>query len=93
MGVIESYGVNEVEVENFVFFLDDMIEFFKEWLEYVCRFFNEGNVDKVVFVVGDGIGMFIVKIENVVEIRVFVREYEKLMRVLGLWGDRVKLIV
>lgn len=93
LGVIESYGVNEVEVENLASFLDDMIESPKERLEYARRLLNEGNVDKAVLVVGDGTGTLIVKIENVAEIRVFVREYEKLMRALGLrGGDRVKLI-
>lgn len=85
-GVIESYGVNEVEVENLASLLDDMIESPKERLEYARRLIKEGNVDKAVLVVGDESGSLVVKIENVVEIRVFVKEYERLMRDIGIAG-------
>lgn len=85
-GVIESYGVNEVEVENLASLLDDMIESPKERLEYARRLIKEGNVDKAVLVVGDGSGSLVVKIENVAEIRVFVKEYERLMRDIGIAG-------
>ncbi|NJE48518.1 hypothetical protein [Thermococcus sp. 9N3] len=81
---IERYGVAGVYVENRVSLLDDMLKSDEEKLKYAREKVNEGNVDKAVLVVRDGTGTLVINVENVVEIRVELEKYEKLLREAGV---------
>ncbi|AHL22270.1 hypothetical protein [Thermococcus nautili] len=81
---IERYGIVAVDVENRVSLLDDMLKSDEEKLKYAREKVKEGNVDKAVLVVRDGIGTLVINVENVVEIRVELGEYEKLLREAGV---------
>lgn len=76
---LENYGIVEVDVENVASILDDMLDSTEKKLEYAREKLKDGNVDKAVLVVRDGTGTLIVKIENVIEIRAVLRDYEKLI--------------
>ena len=77
---IERYGIVAVDVENRVSIIDDMLESEEEKLRYAREKVREGNVDRAVLVVRDGRGTLIIKVENVVEIRVELREYGRLLQ-------------
>ncbi len=81
---IEHYGVVTVDVENRVSLLDDMLKSDDEKLRYARDKVNGGNVDKAVLVIRDGMGTLVINVENVVEVRVELREYEKLLREAGV---------
>ncbi|GAB6135297.1 hypothetical protein [Thermococcus prieurii] len=81
---IERYGIVSVDVENKVSLLDDMLKSDGEKLKYAREKVKEGNVDKAVLVVRDGTGTLVINVENVVEIRVELGEYEKLLREAGV---------
>jgi hypothetical protein len=76
---IENYEILNIEVENAASLLDDMLNSLEEKMGYIRRLLVEGNVDKDVLVVRDGKGLLVFKMENVVEIRIIVRDYKVLM--------------
>ncbi|HDZ36174.1 MAG TPA: hypothetical protein ENH81_04600 [Thermococcus sp.] len=81
---IEEYNVVSVDVQNAVSLLDDMIESEAKKLQYARRVLNNGNVDKAFFVVRGNEGILVIKMENVVEIRVSVGDYRRLIEDLSL---------
>ncbi len=81
---VEDYGIVGVEVENVASILDDMLQSEEEKLSYAREKLEEGNIDGAVMVVKGDIGTLIIKIENVVEIRIKLREYKKLIENLNL---------
>ncbi|NJE02994.1 hypothetical protein [Thermococcus sp. MV11] len=84
LDVIEDYGVVSVDVDNAASLLDDMLEPNTKKLQYARRILGEGNVDKAVLVVRDNAGILVIKMENVVEMRVVVRDYRRLIEDLSL---------
>ncbi len=81
---VEDYGIVGVEVENVASILDDMLQSEEEKLSYAREKLEEGNIDRAVMVVRGDIGTLTIKIENVVEIRIKLREYKKLIENLNL---------
>ncbi|ASJ04630.1 hypothetical protein [Thermococcus barossii] len=84
LGSIEDYGVVSVDVDNAASILDDILDSNSRKLQYARRILDDGNVDKAVLVVRDNEGILVIKMENVVEIRVVVRNYRRLMQDLSL---------
>ncbi|ASA77534.1 hypothetical protein [Thermococcus sp. 5-4] len=84
LDVIENYGVVSVDVDNAASILDDMLDSNAEKLQYARRILDDGNVDKAVLVVRDDAGVLVIKMENVVEIRVTVRDYSRLIEEFAL---------
>ncbi|NJE10357.1 hypothetical protein [Thermococcus sp. MAR1] len=80
LDVIEKYGVMSVDVDNVASILDDMLYSNAEKLQYARRIISEGNVDKAVLVVRDDTGILVIKMENVVEIRVAIKDYLRLIK-------------
>jgi len=76
--------VVEMEVQNAASLFDDMLDSKEERLRYAREKLEDGNVDKAFLVVKDDIGTLVIKIENVVEIRVVLVDYEKLIGELKL---------
>ncbi len=83
-GRLENYGIVKVEVENVASLFDDMLDSMEEKLRYAREKLENGNVDKAVLVVKDDTGTLVIKMENVVEIRAVLGDYEKLIEELKL---------
>ncbi|MCD6372255.1 MAG: hypothetical protein J7L37_01700 [Thermococcus sp.] len=83
-GTIERYNIVSVDVQNSVSILDDMLDSDAKRLQYARRILNNGNVDKAFLVVKDNEGILVIKMENIVEIRVTVRDYQRLIGDLSL---------
>ena len=81
---IARYGIVRVDVENAASILDDMLGSEGEKLRYARRILDNGNIDKAVLVLREGEGIFIIKMENVVEIRVTVWDYSRLIEEFAL---------
>ncbi|CAD5244273.1 conserved protein of unknown function [Thermococcus camini] len=84
LDVIEDYGVISVDVDNAASILDDMLYSNAEKLQYARRILDNGNVDKAVLVVRDRGGVIVIKMENVVEIRVAIKDYSMLIEDFAL---------
>jgi len=84
LDAVEEYGVVSVDVQNAVSILDDMLDSDTKKLQYARGILNNGNVDKAFLVVRDNEGILIVKVENVVEIRISVKDYHRLIEDLPL---------
>ena len=76
---LDGYGVTGVDVENTASLFDDMLESGEEKLRYARERLANGNIDKALLVVRNGVGTLVVKMENVVEIRVTLRDYKRLL--------------
>ena len=81
---IALYGIVSVDVENAASILDDMLESDSERLRYARRILDNGKIDKAVLVLRGDEGVFIIKLENVAEIRVTVRNYSRLIEEFAL---------
>ena len=79
-----GYGITNIDVENAASLFDDMLESREEKLRYAREKLANGNIDKALLVVRDDTGTLVIKIENVVEIRVMLRDYETLIEELKL---------
>ena len=84
LDAVEEYGVVSVDVQNAVSILDDMLDSDTKKLQYARGILNNRNVDKAFLVVRDNEGILIVKVENVVEIRISVKDYHRLIEDLPL---------
>ena len=81
---MESYGIVNVDVENAASIFDDMTKSDAERLRYARRILSEGNVDKAVLVVRGERGVLVIKMENVVEVRVDLKDYRRIIEDFAL---------
>ncbi|NJE84374.1 hypothetical protein E3E23_00745 [Thermococcus sp. CX2] len=76
---IEKYGIVGIDTENEASLLDDMLQSDKERLKYAREKLDDGTIDSALLVVKDGTGTLVVKMENIITIRVTVGDYGRLI--------------
>ncbi len=81
---IRDYGVLRVEVENLASLFDDMLASDDARLKYALERLDDGNIDRAVLVVKGETAVLVIKMETIMEIRVALRDYERLLKDLGL---------
>ncbi|MBO8174552.1 MAG: hypothetical protein H0Z18_04775 [Thermococcus sp.] len=84
---IIQYGLVDIDVENRASFLDDMLKSTEDKLRYAIQKLEENDVDTARFVIKDGTGVLIVKIEDVITIRATIKEYKKFIEDFRLVTD------
>ncbi|NJE13342.1 hypothetical protein [Thermococcus sp. LS2] len=77
---IQDYGLIGAEVENRASLIDDTLNTLEERLDYIIDKLDDNEPTEAKLVVKDDSGILIIKIEDIISIRLTVRDYEKLMK-------------
>ncbi|WP_394325663.1 hypothetical protein [Thermococcus thioreducens] len=81
---IARYGIVGVDVENAASIFDNMLDSNAEKLHYARRILDSGKIDRAVLVLREDGGVFIIKVENVVDIRITIRDALRLIKDFSL---------
>ncbi|WP_324735811.1 hypothetical protein VFC49_01065 [Thermococcus sp. SY098] len=85
---IAEYNLADIEVENRASFLDDMLKSTEDRLRYALQKLEENDADTAKFIIKSNVGMLIVKIEDVITIRVTIKDYKKFVDDFRLAKDQ-----
>ncbi|ALM76271.1 hypothetical protein [Thermococcus barophilus] len=77
---IREYGLIDAEVENRASLIDDTLNTLEDRLEYILNKLDDNEPTEAKLVVKDNSGILIIKIEDIISIRLTVKDHEKLMR-------------
>jgi len=81
---IPGYGLIGVDVENEASLMDDMLTSEEDRMRYAREKVTENGADSAIFLVKDDTGTLVIKIGNVVTIRMRIREHRRFLNDLGL---------